>query len=229
MPGRSENLALVFQEMLTAIVRIRSDRQAVSDAESFRLHMREALRQADQDGRRLGYSDQEFRLGCFAVVAFLDESILNSRHPAFVGWSRKPLQEELFGGHMAGEIFFQNLNWLLAQQDSDNLADVLEVHWLCLLLGYAGRYSVAGTGELRGIRDSVAAKIRRIRGYVPELSPNWAPPAQGPAGPGLDPWVRRLSYAALGCLGFMLLLFAGFKISLSSGASDLKIIAARGR
>ena len=43
------------------------------------------------------------------MVAFLDESILNLRNPVFADWPRKPLQEELFGHHMAGEIFFQNL------------------------------------------------------------------------------------------------------------------------
>ena len=38
---RTENLALHFQEVLTAIVRLRANRQAVSDAESFRHHIRE--------------------------------------------------------------------------------------------------------------------------------------------------------------------------------------------
>ena len=51
---RPENLALVLQEALTAIVRLRSNRQAVSDAGSFRIHMREALRSADQEARKLG-------------------------------------------------------------------------------------------------------------------------------------------------------------------------------
>src|ERR1022692_3649887 len=38
--SRPENLALIFQELFTAIVRLRANRQAVSDAESFRHHIR---------------------------------------------------------------------------------------------------------------------------------------------------------------------------------------------
>ena len=50
-PGRVENLALVFQEVLTAIVRLRANRQELSDAESFRFQIREALKAAVQEAR----------------------------------------------------------------------------------------------------------------------------------------------------------------------------------
>ena len=92
---RTENLALMLQEVLTAIVRLRSNRQAVSDANSFRIHMREALKSADQEARKRGYNGDAIQLSVFAAVAFLDESILNSRNPLFADWPRKPLQEEL--------------------------------------------------------------------------------------------------------------------------------------
>src|SRR5260370_11786724 len=78
-----ENLALVFQEILTAIERLRSNRQVVPDAEAFRAQIREAFKSADREGRQRGYSPEDIRLATFAVVAFLDESILNSRNPVF--------------------------------------------------------------------------------------------------------------------------------------------------
>ena len=64
------------------------------------------------------------------MVAFLDESVLNSRNPIFADWLRKPLQEELFGTHIAGEVFFQNLQQLLGRSDSPDLADLLEIYHL---------------------------------------------------------------------------------------------------
>src|SRR4051794_39583928 len=95
---RRENLALCFQEVLTAIVRLRSNRQKISDASSFRQQILDALRTAAQDARnRSGYTSEDVKIGSFAVVGFLDESILNSRNPLFSEWPRKPLQEELFG------------------------------------------------------------------------------------------------------------------------------------
>src|SRR5215831_19338720 len=96
---RTENLALNFQEVITAIVRLRANRQAVSDAESFRHQMREALRLAAGEAQRAGYQTEDIKLAAFATVALLDEVILNSQNRLFADWPRKPLQEEMFGIH----------------------------------------------------------------------------------------------------------------------------------
>ena len=227
--SRAENLALIFQEVLTAVVRLRANRQAVSDAESFRHHIREALKMGTADAQRAGYPMDDVKLAAFAVVAFLDESILNSQNPLFADWPRKPLQEELFGVHVAGETFFQNLQQLLSRNDSPEVADLLEVYYLCLLLGYGGRYSIGGRGELKSMMDATAAKIRRIRGAFTGLSPAWAPPTEQVRAAGQDPWIRKLSYAAIGCFALALLLFVIFKFSLSSGISTVRDIALQGR
>jgi type VI secretion system protein ImpK len=216
-----DNLALVFQETLTAIERIRAVRERVADAESFRAEIRQQFIATNEEGRKRGYSREDIRLAMFAVIAFLDESILNSRNPVFADWPRRPLQQEIFGGHQAGEVFFQNVEGLLAQPDSSVLADVLEVYLLCVLLGYGGRYSVVGKGELRAVADSMAERIRRIRG-ASDLSPGWAPQGGVPAATQGDPWVKRLAIAAGACLAVALLLFVTFKIVLSSGVTGLQ-------
>lgn len=226
---RRENLALVFQEVLTAIIRLRTNRQVVTDAELFRGQMREALKAADQEGRKRGYTAEQIRLGVFAVVAFLDESILNLQQPVFAQWPRKPLQEELFGVHVAGEIFFNNVQRLLGQQDSHDLADVLEVYQLCLLLGFRGRYGMGGQGELRAVIDEIAGKIRRIRGYSSDLSPAWAIPPGAIKVTRSDPWVKRLMWTAVACFALLVILFGTFTMSLSSGASDVRAVPTQGR
>lgn len=212
--ARLENLALIFQELLTVAARVRSDRQAVSDAESFRAHIRSALKKAEQTGLAKGYNAQDIRMASFAVVALLDESILNSRNPAFSDWARKPLQEELFGGHVAGEIFFQGLDRLLAMKDSAELADLLEVYDLCLLLGYRGRYGISGPEALRGYKDAIAEKIRRIRGPLRPFASPWAGAVSTAPAVRKDRWTRRLAFTALGCLILSIVLFAAFKVSL---------------
>src|SRR5690349_4895016 len=194
---RLENLALHFQEVLTAIVRLRANRQTVTDAESFRQHMREALRAAGEQAQRAGYAMEDVKLAAFACVALLDESILNSRNPLFADWPRKPLQEEMFGIHVAGETFFQYAQQILARNDSPEVADLLELYYLALLLGYRGRYSVGGSGELQGLKDAMGAKIRRIRGGFSGLAPAWALPQETPIATGADPWVKRLTWTAV--------------------------------
>ena len=80
---RAENLAWVFQEVFTVIERMRSNRQPVPDANAFRHQVREAIKMADQEAKKRGYDGEETKLAIFAVIAFLDESILNLRLPVF--------------------------------------------------------------------------------------------------------------------------------------------------
>ena len=223
LPPRMDNLALVFQEVLTVIVRLRAGRQPVSDPESFRAHVRNALASAEQEGLRRGYGAEDLRVATFAVVAFLDESILNMRQPIFADWVRKPLQEEMFGVHIAGEIFFRNVERLLARKDSEPLADLLEIHQLCLLLGFRGRYSASSTAEIRSILAQIEEKIRRIRGGAP--APAWRILPETVVPPG-DRWIPILRWMAIGCVLLAIILFVAFKISLSSSAGDLNKIAA---
>ncbi len=222
-PKRSDNLPLVFQEVLTVIVRLRANRQRVGDPEAFRAQIRNALKTAEQEGLRRGYTLEDLRVATFAIVAFLDESILNSQNPVFADWPRKPLQEELFGVHVAGEIFFRNVDRLLGRQDSEPLADLLEVHQLCLLLGFRGRYSASGTAEIRSILGQIDEKIRRIR-TVP--APAWQIAPQAILSQG-DAWIPVLKWIAITCAVLALVLFVIFKTSLSSSAGELRSIAAQ--
>ncbi len=226
---RSENLAFAFQEVLTVGERLRGNRQAVSDANSFRHQIREALKMADNEGRKRGYTADDIQLSIFAVVAFLDESILNMRNPIFADWPRQPLQEEMFGHHVAGEIFFQNLQKISGREDSQETADLLEMYHLCLLLGFAGRYSLSGRGELRSIITTVGDKIRRIRQLPPDLSPGWALPNEKIHTGASDPWIKRLMFSSIGCFLIALVLFILYRVFLSSGVSSLERIASQGR
>ena len=226
---RADNLALIFQEVLTAIVRLRSNRQELSNAESFRYYIREAIRAGIQEARNQGgYAADDIKMATLALVGFLDESVLNTRNPIFAEWPRKPLQEELFGIHMAGELFFQNVDRLLGRTDSADLADILEVHYLCLLLGYGGRYSIGGRGELQAITAAAGDRIRRIRGRTPDPFMEFVQEPEIERDTA-DPWVKRFLIGALACFALVLILFLLFKITLGSGASAVHGIASQVR
>jgi type VI secretion system protein ImpK len=218
---RHENLALVFQEILVGSERLRSSRQTVTDPAIFRKQVMDALKVADQQARNQGYNAEDIKLAIFAVVAFVDESVLNLRLPVFADWPRRPLQEELFGHHVAGEIFFKNLQELLGKNDSQDLADLLEVYLMCLLLGFAGRYSLGDRGELKAIAGAVDQKIRRIRGNSAALSPAWELPPEAPTKTGTDPLVKTIGIAAAACFALALILFVAYKMILGSGVSSL--------
>jgi type VI secretion system protein ImpK len=221
---RADNLALIYQEVLTAIERLRANRQGITDPQAFRHHTREALKTAANQALAAGYPADYVRFATFVTVAFLDESVLNSQNPIFSDWLRKPLQEELFGTHIAGEVVFQNLDQLMAADDSQDVADLLEVHHLCLLLGFCGRYSAGNRGELAHRINRIAEKIRRIRGPAGPLSPAWQLP-QETFRVRKDPWVRRLGIAAIAAAVLMVALFVGYKVSLKAGVSDVRAAA----
>jgi type VI secretion system protein ImpK len=225
---RPENLALIFQDVLTAIVRLRANRQGVTDANAFRHHTREALKTAASQALAAGYTADDTRHATFAAVAFLDESVLNSQNPIFAEWLRKPLQAELFGSHTAGEEFFVVLQDLLGRGDSNGLADLIEIHYLCMLLSFRGRYSAGNRGELAQIMNLTGEKIRRIRGKYTTLSPTWQPPKEK-AVTQADPWVKRWGIIAAVCAAVTILLYAGYLFGLSSVVSQLRSLSTAGK
>jgi type VI secretion system protein ImpK len=218
-PARTANLASAFQEVLTVIVRLRAGRQQVADAESFRAQVRRGLQAAMTEARSLGYASETVQMAVLATVGFLDESVLNQGNPALADWARRPLQEELFGGHLAGETFFHNMRDLLARQDSSEAADALELHALCLLLGYRGRYALGDAGELHHLLRQAREKIFRVRG-----APTLAPAIAAVAAPARKP--DRLGRGLLIAAGVLVLVtlaaFAGFEASLSSAAARVQ-------
>jgi type VI secretion system protein ImpK len=221
---RGWNLALGFQEVFTAVVRLRYNRQAVMDAEAFRAQMRQGLRVAEQEARSRGCNPEDVKQVIFAVVAFLDESVLSSGNPVFANWPRLPLQAELFGHQLAGEVFFQELQKTLNRNDSNETADLLEVYYLCLLLGFKGRY--AAGGDLRSIMMAIQEKIRRIRGSAGPLSPRGAIPADAVRLVQSDRWSRVLGNVALITAGLALVAFIVSKFVLMSGLSSISALAA---
>lgn len=222
---RGPNLALICQELLTAIVRLRAGRQQIASAEVFRNQILGALKAVDQQARAAAYVDEDIRLANYALVAFLDESILNQRKPIFADWVRRPLQEEMFGKHVAGEQFFQNLSEILGRRETPQTADLLEVYYLCLLLGYLGRYSISSRAELRATMVQIEDKIRRVRKTGLDLSPQWRLPQEGGGFLFIDAWVRRLAIVLGSLILLSILLFAGYKISLGGGAQSLRDLA----
>jgi len=214
---RSDNLALIYEEILTAVVRVRANRDGVGDASGFRRRAREVLRAAANQAMVAGYPAENVQDATFATVAFLDESVLNSQNPIFADWLRQPLQQELFGAHSAGDVFFRKLLQLLERGDSAELADLLEVYYLCLVLGFSGRYGSGIREDPEQIMKSTAEKIDRIRsGCGQFLRASMLPTETVLA--RQDPWVGKLRWAAALLSAATGLLFITYAVALRFGA-----------
>lgn len=81
------------------------------------------------------FSADDYDQARFAICAWIDEAIMNSQWPERTAWQREPLQLKIYQTANAGEIFFDRLNALGGHQN-----DVREVYYLCLAMGFMGRF-----------------------------------------------------------------------------------------
>jgi type VI secretion system protein ImpK len=225
---RRGNLALALQEGFTVAARLRANRQQpTNDAAAFRAHVKSLLSGADRDARARGYDPDFVRLAIYAYVAFLDETVLNSSQPMFAAWTRQPLQEEVFGEHMAGENFFRYLSDLMSRQDSEDLADLLEVYLICLLLGFHGKYGANDPGSVQSIVMSVQQKIHRIRGPGTAGPAIWMLPQNEIVKKAADPWFRRLITGTAGAVVLAIVLWTAYYLLLRRQTSNIREVAQR--
>ena len=218
----AENLPLLYQGLLTGIVRVKARRQHITDAESFRRRTKASLQEVERFAAAAGYEARDVRDTHFAVVAFLDSVVLNSKDQVRAEWERKTLQQELFGQTDAGVVFFEKLERLYTQRDSARLADILEVYLLCLLLGFEGRYSGGLRAELEAIVEKVGRRVDDIRGQSSRLSPSADLPPE-PAALSAPPiQSNRLRLAALAVMIFTVILFLLFFWNLSGFSEHVR-------
>jgi type VI secretion system protein ImpK len=157
----------------------------------------------EQRGATLRHSERQVKEVKFALAAFVDETVMSTNLPLREEWEKYPLQLEYFGEQLAGIKFFERLEELVKHIDTE--ADVVEVYYMCLLLGFKGKYKVYMEDQLQGLIDSTAAQLKRVgRLQDTELSPHWKVRDQPepPRNPGLPLWTK-IGAAA----GFLIILF----------------------
>ncbi len=113
----------------------------------------------------------------YALCTLLDEVAASTPWGSGV-WAKQSLLVLFHNETWGGEKFFQLLS-KLAQAPAQN-RDLLELLYVCLALGFEGRYRVIDNGraQLEALRERLAQILRTQQGeYERELSPLWQPAA----------------------------------------------------
>jgi type VI secretion system protein ImpK len=129
-----------FSELIAYVIYfLKAVDQRDEPFDKVRTDIQRLLSAAETSAKGTGISDADFDLARFAVVAWVDEGILNSSWQGKQQWQREPLQRLYYSTAAAGELFYEKLNGLGLQQH-----DVREIYYLCLAMGFKGRYCNEG-------------------------------------------------------------------------------------
>jgi type VI secretion system protein ImpK len=172
--NESRPLAEISGECFMLIQQLRLARN-VEDGQRLRSKTLEVLARLEREARDAGFDSETCRNAKFPLVAFLDEAVTGLSFLDKDVWLANPLQSELFGTNSAGEEFFRRLEEL-RRRPHENLA-VLEIYYLCLVLGFKGKYHLDNPEGLRQLIEETKADIFRTkerRFHLP-LSPHGTP------------------------------------------------------
>lgn len=143
--------------------------------------------------KREGFSRDDYDSARFAVCAWIDEAVLSSSWNEKSLWLREQLQRLHYNTTEAGEEFFTRLSALGLHQ-----REVREVYYLCLALGFTGKYCKPGdeyqleqvkTAQLKLlVGSSVGLPSLERTELFPEAYPGETPAlAQSRRGAGFSP------------------------------------------
>jgi len=177
----------------------------VAPSNDLRPKIASMLTDFENRAERYRFSSKITQVAKFALAAFVDETVLSSNFNLKEEWEKNPLQLEYFGESLAGNKFFEKLAAMIKQVDVT--ADAVEIYYVCMLLGFKGRYGVYEKEKLLTIMQETANALVRAGKIRPvELSPHWLANDQPePPKPRKMPTWAKIS--ALGGLGFAFIIY----------------------
>lgn len=178
-------LVAAASPVLAAAIRITSDRGRTPDVDRLRRAMVQAVRRFETEALATGMDTRSLRAARYALCATVDDLVLSTPWGSGSSWAQQSMTSIFHNEVTGGERFFEILDQM--QQDLGHHEPVVELMYLCMSLGFVGRYRVMprGVAALSELRDGVYRTIRQRRGdFERDLSPQWR---------GIVAGARRLS------------------------------------
>ena len=201
-------LVAAASEVLSLVVNLRHRRKNQQQLPALREQLESALQVFEAKALRAGIENRQMMQARYVLCTVVDEAVVTTGWGSESAWSQMSLLSSFHNETFGGEKVFQ----LLEQVSKDPVKhlSLLELIYLCLSLGFEGKFRIIARGslELEAIRDALYRQIRHLRGDIPrELSPNWQGPSERHSR-----WVRRVSgwVLAVFTLGCLAVMYSGF-------------------
>ena len=184
-----------------------------SNPEALRERVIQEIKTFENNARMAGVSPENLYVARYVLCTAIDEAVLNTPWGARSNWDMQSLLISFHKEAQGGVRFFQLLKQM--SEDPRGNLDLLELMYICLALGFKGKYRHAndGSSKLEGIKEQLFREIRQQRGeYERILSPHWQGLTQNysPLMTYVPMWVIAAGLATL-----LLLVYAGFSFKLS--------------
>jgi type VI secretion system protein ImpK len=147
---------------------------ATPDVIGLRRHALDEIRRFEERARTAGVPNEVMLAARYVLCAGLDEAVLSTPWGAQSEWAQQTLLVALHREAWGGEKFFEMLERI--SRDPARHIDLMELQYLCMALGFAGKYQVMDRGHVRlaDVQQGLYRKIRDHRGTPPaELSLRW--------------------------------------------------------
>jgi type VI secretion system protein ImpK len=191
-----------------------------SDPTALRDQLLERISRFEKVARNRGASADDIMIARYALCTLVDDAVAATPWGGTAQWANRSLLVTLHQETWGGEKFFQILN-KLAEMPAAKI-DLLEFFYVCLALGFEGRFRIAenGRAQLDQLRQKVSTIVRAIRGEKEQdLSPSWRG-EQTEMGRGTGLFALWSTAALVSVV--LLVAFAVLSFSLSSHADDIE-------
>ncbi len=165
-----DNLATLCTDIFLIIIRMRES-EDLGEPAALRKLIMHYLELFKKNCRAMNIDAAIVNDTIYALVALLDETVMSVPGQCRDFWITNPIQLQLFGTNIAGEEFFRKLEKLMA--DPRRTKDALEIYYLCLSLGFEGKYKLGNASEREEIIDKLARVLLKAgKRSVSGLSPH---------------------------------------------------------
>lgn len=201
-PRQARSLVDLMYDGFYMLFLIRN-RQGPADEIAFASQIQRFLDEFERGAKKLEVSTEDVFAAKYAFCAAVDELILASQFRIRDAWERRPLQLTLFGDQLAGENFFVRLEGL-RQQGAPRL-QAIEVCYMCLLLGFQGKYLIEGPEKLAYLIARLGDEIAHLKGKRAPFAPHWELPDRvaHTLKRDIPIWVIASVFALIGLVAFI--------------------------
>ena len=170
----------------------------------------------EDKARRLKIDSEDIRDVKLALSIFIDEIIWDSEWGLRRSWASR-LHRQLIHATTGGNVFFEKLKDDIRGKNSKT--GVLEVYYMCLMLGFVGMF----VGDQKGLQEYIENLRKEMKPEVVEkLSPHGDRRETSIRRRSIPWWVKIVAGAL--CIVLPALLFIVLKISMGQKVEELLLL-----